>query len=186
MAQAIVLRAYGGPEVLVAEEVAVGQPGPGELLVRQTAIGVNFHDIYVRSGLYKTLALPGIPGIEAAGVVEAVGLGVEGFSPGDRVGCVTAEYRRVRVGAHRAGGPSVSAAGVGGRPDGGGGAGQGPDRGHADRAGAPGEVRRQGAGACRGRWGRADAVPAAEIDRRGGDWHGRQRGEGGDRPGSRL
>jgi NADPH2:quinone reductase len=47
---------------LQIENVAVGEPGPGELLVHQTAIGVNFHDCYVRSGLYKTLVLPGIPG----------------------------------------------------------------------------------------------------------------------------
>jgi NADPH2:quinone reductase len=75
MAQAIVLRDPGDASVLRMENVPVGAPGPGELRVRQTAIGVNFHDIYVRSGLYKTLPLPGIPGIEAAGVVEAVGMG---------------------------------------------------------------------------------------------------------------
>jgi len=92
MTKAIVIRAYGGPEALQIENVAVGEPGPGELRVRQTAIGVNFHDCYVRSGLYKTLVLPGIPGIEGAGVVEAVGPGVTGFAPGDRVGYVTASY----------------------------------------------------------------------------------------------
>lgn len=62
MTKAIVIRTHGGPEVLQIENVAVGEPGPGELLVHQTAIGVNFHDCYVRSGLYKTLVLPGIPG----------------------------------------------------------------------------------------------------------------------------
>jgi NADPH2:quinone reductase len=92
MTTAIVLREHGGPEVLRAESVPVGAPGPGELRVRQTAIGVNFHDCYVRSGLYRTLELPGIPGIEAAGVVEAVGPGVAGFAPGDRIGYVTAHY----------------------------------------------------------------------------------------------
>lgn len=86
------LREHGGPQVLHAETVEVGAPGPGELLVRQTAIGVNFHDCYVRSGLYRTLPLPGIPGIEGAGVVEAVGAGVTGFAPGDRVGYVTGRY----------------------------------------------------------------------------------------------
>lgn len=92
MTMAILLREHGGPEVLRAEDVPVGAPGPGELRVRQTAIGVNFHDCYVRSGLYRTLALPGIPGIEAAGVVEAVGPGVAGFAPGDRIGYVTNAY----------------------------------------------------------------------------------------------
>jgi len=92
MSNAIVLRTYGGPEVLRLEEIEVGAPGEGELRLRQTAVGVNFHDCYVRSGLYKTLELPGIPGIEAAGVVEAVGRGVTGFRPGDRVAYTTATY----------------------------------------------------------------------------------------------
>ncbi len=92
MSAAIVLRAHGGPEVLVLEEVDVGAPGPGEILVRQTAVGVNFHDCYVRSGLYRTLPLPGIPGIEAVGVVEALGEGVEGFQVGQRIGYVTGAY----------------------------------------------------------------------------------------------
>ncbi|HWT08223.1 MAG TPA: quinone oxidoreductase [Roseomonas sp.] len=92
MAQAIMLREHGGPEVLRAEAIDVPAPGPGELLLRQTAIGVNFHDCYVRSGLYRTLPLPGVPGIEAAGVVEAIGPDVTGFAPGDRVGYVTGGY----------------------------------------------------------------------------------------------
>ena len=89
MPQAIMIRSYGASDVLNLENVDVPNPGPGELRLRQTAIGVNFHDIYVRSGLYKTLALPGIPGCEAVGVVEAVGEGVEGFDTGDRVAYVT-------------------------------------------------------------------------------------------------
>jgi NADPH2:quinone reductase len=92
MTKAIVIRAHGGPEVLQIENVAVGEPGPGELRIRQTAIGVNFHDCYVRSGLYKTLALPGIPGIEGAGIVEAVGPGETSVAPGDRIGYVSASY----------------------------------------------------------------------------------------------
>ena len=92
MPTAIMLREHGGPEVLRAETVAVGDPGPGEIRLRQTAIGVNFHDCYVRSGLYRTLALPGIPGIEGAGVVDAVGAGVAGFAPGDRVAYMTNGY----------------------------------------------------------------------------------------------
>lgn len=92
MAQAIMLREHGGPEVLRAEAIDVPAPGPGALLLRQTAVGVNFHDCYVRSGLYRTLPLPGVPGIEAAGVVEGIGPGVAGFAPGDRVAYVTGGY----------------------------------------------------------------------------------------------
>lgn len=92
MAEAIVLHNPGGPHVLKIETVEVGPPGPGEIRVRQTAIGVNFHDVYVRSGLYQTLPLPGIPGIEAAGIVEEVGDGVSMFAPGDRIAYVTARY----------------------------------------------------------------------------------------------
>lgn len=92
MSQAIVVREYGGPEVLKLESVEVGNPGKGELRIRQTCLGVNFHDIYVRSGLYKTLALPGVPGIEGVGVVEAIGMDVKGFAEGDRVAYITGGY----------------------------------------------------------------------------------------------
>lgn len=92
MARAIVMRAPGGPEVLKVEEVDAGEPGPGQARLRQTAVGVNFHDIYVRTGLYKTLPLPGIPGLEAVGVVEAIGPGVTQVKAGDRVGCLSAGY----------------------------------------------------------------------------------------------
>ena len=92
MTQAIVLREIGGPEKLLYESVAVGAPGPGQLRIRHTAIGVNFHDTYVRTGLYRTLALPGIPGLEAAGVVEEVGAEVRGFARGDRVSYIDAGY----------------------------------------------------------------------------------------------
>jgi NADPH:quinone reductase len=92
MAQAIVLRGYGGPDVLTPETVEVGGPDAGELRVRQTAIGVNYHDVYVRSGLYTTLTPPGIPGIEAVGVVTAVGHGVDRIAPGDRIGYISDHY----------------------------------------------------------------------------------------------
>ena len=92
MAHAIVLREYGGPEKLKMEPFDIGPPLRGELQIRQTAIGVNFHDVYVRTGLYRTLTLPGIPGVEAAGRVEAVGPEVEGFAVGDRVGYVCSRY----------------------------------------------------------------------------------------------
>jgi NADPH:quinone reductase len=92
MSHAIVLREAGGPEKLHFESVTVGEPGPDDLLIRHRAIGVNFHDTYVRSGLYRTLSLPGIPGLEAAAVVERVGSNVTGFAPGDRVSYIDASY----------------------------------------------------------------------------------------------
>jgi NADPH2:quinone reductase len=92
MTQAIVLRETGGPEKLRLETVAVGQPGPDDLLIRHTAISVNFHDTYVRSGLYKTLQLPGIPGLEAAAVVARVGSNVTGFTSGDRISYIDSTY----------------------------------------------------------------------------------------------
>jgi NADPH2:quinone reductase len=93
MKKAIVIAAAGGPEVLELRDTEVGVPGAGELRVRQTAVGVNFHDVYVRSGQYpNVLPFPGIPGIEACGVVEEVGSGVHGFAPGDRIAYASAAY----------------------------------------------------------------------------------------------
>ena len=85
MNHAVRIHTYGGPEVLRWEEVALPAPGPGEALVRQTAVGVNFIDTYHRSGLYPMPSLPSGIGSEAAGVVEAVGAGVTEVAPGDRV-----------------------------------------------------------------------------------------------------
>jgi NADPH:quinone reductase len=82
--QAIRIHQYGGPEVLELEHLATPEPGPGQVRVRVEAAGVNFIDIYQRSGLYKG-ALPFTPGNEGAGVVEAVGAGVQGLAAGDRV-----------------------------------------------------------------------------------------------------
>ena len=76
MSHGIRIHAYGGPEVLRWEEVLPGDPGRGEVLIRHTAIGLNFIDMYERTGLYKG-ALPLVPGREAAGVVEEVGRGVQ-------------------------------------------------------------------------------------------------------------
>ena len=92
MATAMIMHEAGGPQVLRPETVTVGEPGPGQVRLKQTAIGVNFHDIYVRSGLYQTLTLPGIPGLEAAGVLDAVGEGVTAFAPGDRVAYTSGNY----------------------------------------------------------------------------------------------
>jgi NADPH:quinone reductase len=83
--KAIRVQRTGGPEVLRLEEVPTPEPGPGQLLVRVEAAGVNFVDIYHRSGLYKVQLLPFTPGREAAGIVERIGQGVTTARPGDRV-----------------------------------------------------------------------------------------------------
>ncbi|MGY3380442.1 NADPH2:quinone reductase [Arthrobacter sp. TE12231] len=84
MMHAIVARRAGGPEVLELDETARPVPGPGQLLIKVAAAGVNFIDTYKRSGVYK-VAYPFTPGSEASGTVEEVGDGVTGFAPGDRV-----------------------------------------------------------------------------------------------------
>jgi NADPH2:quinone reductase len=84
MAHAIRFHQPGGPDVLRWEEVAVGEPGPGQVRLRHEAIGLNFADTYFRTGLYP-IPLPNGIGVEAAGVVEAVGDGVTNVAPGDRV-----------------------------------------------------------------------------------------------------
>ena len=83
-AQAIRVKQYGGPEVLEIGEVDVGDPGPDEIRIKQHAIGLNFIDIYYRTGLYQS-PLPHGLGFEAAGVVEAVGSNVKFLKEGDRV-----------------------------------------------------------------------------------------------------
>jgi NADPH:quinone reductase len=75
----------GGPEVFKYQGLSVGPPGPGEVRIQQTAIGVNYIDVYVRKGLYPMLSPPGALGMEAAGVVVDVGAGVTHVLPGDRV-----------------------------------------------------------------------------------------------------
>ena len=83
--KAIRIHRTGGPEVLTREDVPVPQPGTGEALVKLEAIGVNFIDVYFRTGLYKAPALPYTPGMEGAGTVSAVGPDVADLRPGDRV-----------------------------------------------------------------------------------------------------
>ncbi len=85
MVKAIVVRETGGPEALISEQVDIGKPGPGEVRLRQTAIGVNFIDTYHRSGLYPISPMPFTPGMEAVGEIEDVGEGVIEFQDGDRV-----------------------------------------------------------------------------------------------------
>lgn len=85
MTHAIVVHETGGPEVLQWEAVEVGDPGEGEVRIRHSAVGLNYIDVYFRTGLYPAAGLPFTPGFEGAGVVEAVGPGVAGFAEGDRV-----------------------------------------------------------------------------------------------------
>jgi NADPH2:quinone reductase len=82
--QAIRIHQVGGPEVMKWESVPTPQPGPNEALVRHEAVGLNYIDVYFRTGLYKA-PLPATPGMEGAGVVAAVGAGVVDLAPGDRV-----------------------------------------------------------------------------------------------------
>ena len=85
MPGAIRIHEHGGPEVLRYEDVEVGRPGPGEVRLRQTAIGVNFIDTYQRTGLYKLPMLPAVIGMEGAGEVVETGEGVTDLKQGDRV-----------------------------------------------------------------------------------------------------
>jgi NADPH2:quinone reductase len=84
MAKAVRMHQTGGPEVLSLEDVAVGEPGPGQARLRHVAVGINFADTYFRTGMYP-VPLPAGMGVEAAGLVEAVGEGVTNVKPGDRV-----------------------------------------------------------------------------------------------------
>jgi NADPH:quinone reductase len=83
--KAIRVHRHGGPDVLAYEDIDIGRPGPGEVRVRNRAIGLNFTDVYFRTGEYPPPSLPFTPGNEGAGEVVAVGEGVSDFGPGDRV-----------------------------------------------------------------------------------------------------
>ena len=85
MIHAIQVHEHGGPEKLVWEEIPKPEPKPGEALVRHEAVGLNYIDVYFRTGLYKAPSMPVVIGMEGAGVVEAVGQGVADVKPGDRV-----------------------------------------------------------------------------------------------------
>lgn len=90
MSKTIVLHETGGPEVFKWEDTTLPDPGPGEVRLRQTAVGLNFIDTHLRDGSYPLPSLPATLGFEAAGVVEAVGDGVTDVSTGDRMGyCLT-------------------------------------------------------------------------------------------------
>ena len=90
MNHAVRIHEYGGPEKMVWEDVPLPAPKPGEALIRHKAVGLNYIDVYFRTGLYKAPALPTTLGMEAAGIVEAVGEGVTQIAPGDRVAYATA------------------------------------------------------------------------------------------------
>jgi len=98
MSRAIRVRAVGGPEVLQWDEIEVGEPGPGQIRLRQEAAGLNYIDVYHRTGLYPQ-PLPFVPGVEGAGVVEAVGPKVTNVKVGDRVayGGPIGGYAEVRL-----------------------------------------------------------------------------------------
>jgi len=85
MTKAIRIHAPGGPEALSWDEVTVGDPGPGEVRLRQTAVGLNYIDVYHRTGLYPLPKMPAVIGMEGAGVVEAAGAQVTDLKVGDRV-----------------------------------------------------------------------------------------------------
>jgi len=85
MAHAIVVNEVGGPDVLKWQEVAVGEPGPGEVKIRHHAVGLNYIDVYFRTGAYPAASVPFTPGMEAAGEILAVGADVDYLSAGDRV-----------------------------------------------------------------------------------------------------
>ncbi len=95
MTKAIRIHATGGPEVLSWDDFAVEAPGPGEVRLRQTAVGLNYIDVYQRTGLYPLPGLPAVLGMEGAGVVEAVGPDVTALKPGTRVA-----YATLPVGAY--------------------------------------------------------------------------------------
>jgi NADPH2:quinone reductase len=100
MSKAIRIHSNGGPEVMVWEDADPGRPGPGQVLIRHTAVGLNFIDVYYRTGLYPAPGgLPLIPGGEGAGVVEEAGEGVTGLKAGDRVAYAvgTGAYAERRV-----------------------------------------------------------------------------------------
>jgi len=105
MVKAIRMYKTGGPEVLRWEAFDPGSPGPGEVLVRHEAVGLNFIDVYHRTGLYPLPSLPATPGLEGAGVIEAIGPDVPRFQVGDRVayaGLPPGAYAQARIiPAHR-------------------------------------------------------------------------------------
>ena len=102
MSLAVQIRQHGGPEELQIVDVTVGEPGPGEIRIRHHAIGLNFIDVYHRTGLYP-LSMPATIGMEAAGVVEAVGEGVGAGAGAVPCGAVRASSDRGPIAGARCG-----------------------------------------------------------------------------------
>ena len=169
MSKAIRIHAHGGPEVLTYEDVDAGRPGRGQVLVRHTAIGLNFLDVYYRTGLYAAPdGLPLIPGAEAAGVVVEVGEGVEWPKPGDRVAYVDRARRLCGGAADRrrpAGGTSRRRV----RRAGGGLHAEGADGGISAASHLCGEAGRHDPLSRGRRRRRPDRRPVGETSRRHGD-----------------
>ena len=181
MIKAIRIHAPGGPEVMKWEDVPRPEPGPGEALIKQEAVGLNYIDVYFRSGLYKAPTMPLIIGQEGAGTVLAVGPGVTTVKPGDRVAYAGAlgGYATERV---------IAADRLVKLPD----RDRLQDRRGDDAAGHDGAISdpphlsgeggRDDRGACRRRRCRADPVPMGEASGRHGDRRRLDRAEGGTRP----
>ena len=173
MVHAIRVHEAGGPEVLQWEEVEVGEPGPGQVRLRQTAVGLNYIDVYHRTGLYPQ-PLPFTPGTEGAGVVEAVGEGVDGpAAPGDRVAYAgpIGGYAEARlIDADRLVklpdeiSDELAAAMML----------QGMTARMLLRGGPRGAARRHDPGPCRRGRGRPDPLPMGQRARRNSDRHGRR------------
>ena len=99
MSKAVQIRQHGGPEQMELADVQVGDPGPGEIRIRHKAVGLNFIDVYHRTGLYQ-LPMPATLGMEGSGLVEAVGQGVTHLKAGDRAAYASqppGSYSEVRV-----------------------------------------------------------------------------------------
>ena len=104
MSRAVVIERTGGPEVLEYRETPLSAPGPGEVTLAQAAVGLNYIDVYHRTGLYPVPSLPAVIGMEGAGIVEAVGEGVQTLKPGDRAayaGVLGAYAQRRNIPAER-------------------------------------------------------------------------------------
>jgi NADPH:quinone reductase len=100
MSKAFQFYRHGGPDVLRYEDVDVGEPGPGQVRIRNKAVAVNFRDVLMRRGTHAVRAFPSGIGLESAGVIEAVGPDVAGFCVGDRVayaGMPEGSYTEIRI-----------------------------------------------------------------------------------------
>src|SRR3954471_9041681 len=88
MSKAFRFYRHGGPDVLQFEDVVVAQPGPGQVRLRNKAVALNYRDVLVRKGIHTVSSFPSGIGLDSAGVIDAIGPGVQGFKVGDRVSCV--------------------------------------------------------------------------------------------------